>query len=801
MISRMKRRLAGGQEGETTMNTDNRTGMFRVTGMHCAGCAAAVENALKRTAGVRDAVVNLAAESVRIDYDPAAASPAVFARVVSAAGYTLEETAPPEERDIEEELERDRTAVRAARNRMIAAWGITVPLILWMIPEMTAGYYFLGHAAHAIGMFVLSGLVVFGPGRPTISAGITSVVSRAPTMDALITMGSVTSLVTGALALLHLAGAAPMFHNFSGIAGMIMAIHLTGRYIETKARGRASMAIKKLLTLEARTAVVERDGAEAAVPVRDLVPGDIAVVRPGEKFPADGTVLSGKADVDESLVTGNPCRSPKVPATRSPERRSTRTAPSESGLTGRGRNTFLSQVIRLVTEAQTSKGPIQAFADRVTSVFVPIVIGLASATFLLWYLLPGIFLPMARWASSFVPWVDPEMGRGALALSAAIAVLVIACPCALGLATPTALMVASGKGAENGILIRRGSAIQLLGRADTIVLDKTGTITAGKPAVMEVAVSGDNEFYPDSPPVPTLTAVSTVAALAAAVEVGSEHPAGRAVVEYARSNGIPVKPAESFEAVPGRGVRGVVGGSRVLVGSAEFLESEGIAVDTKTGERIAAMEGKAMAALLVAVDGRIAGVIGVRDTVKSDSPEAIRLLRKMGYRIIMLSGDNARAATAAAIQAGIPDPADVIARVPPGQKAERIEALRREGRIVAMAGDGINDAPALAAADIGIAIGTGTDIAIEAGDLVLTSGSLTGVVRAAVLSRAAFRKIRQNLFWAFFYNVVMIPLAVLGLMHPVLAEIAMAVSSLNVVLNSRRLSRVRLQDLTAGSRN
>jgi len=378
---------------------------------------------------------------------------------------------------------------------------------------------------------------------------------------------------------------------------------------------------------------------------------------------------------------------------------------------------------------------------------------------------------------------------------------VIACPCALGLATPTALMVASGKGAENGILIRRGSAIQLLGRADTIVLDKTGTITAGKPAVMEVAVSGDNEFYPDSPPVPTLTAVSTVAALAAAVEVGSEHPAGRAVVEYARSNGIPVKPAESFEAVPGRGVRGVVGGSRVLVGSAEFLESEGIAVDTKTGERIAAMEGKAMAALLVAVDGRIAGVIGVRDTVKSDSPEAIRLLRKMGYRIIMLSGDNARAATAAAIQAGIPDPADVIARVPPGQKAERIEALRREGRIVAMAGDGINDAPALAAADIGIAIGTGTDIAIEAGDLVLTSGSLTGVVRAAVLSRAAFRKIRQNLFWAFIYNVVMIPLAVLGLMHPVLAEIAMAVSSLNVVLNSRRLSRVRLQDLTAGSRN
>ncbi len=449
--------------------------------------------------------------------------------------------------------------------------------------------------------------------------------------------------------------------------------------------------------------------------------------------------------------------------------------------TGVGEDTFLAHVIRMVEEAQGSKVPIQEFADRVTAVFVPTVLAVAAATFLAWLIFPGAFRAIAEWASGFIPWVDPTLGTVSLAIFAAVAVLVIACPCALGLATPTALMVGTGMGAENGVLIRSGAAIQTLREIDTIVLDKTGTITTGEPGVTDmVAVANGGE--------------AELERAAASVESGSEHPLGAAIVAHARERGLALAEPAEFKALVGRGVQARVDGRAVLVGSARLLEAEGIAVGALQAE-FERLEDEAKTTMLVAVDGELAGVIAVADRLKDDSRAAVAEFKRFGLQTVMLTGDNERTAGAIARQVGIDR---VLAQVLPDQKVDEVRRLQAEGRKVAMVGDGINDAPALKQADVGIAIGTGTDIAIEAADVTLVQGDLSAVVRAIRLSRATFRKIRQNLFWAYFYNVIAIPVAILGFLHPAIAEAAMALSSINVVTNANRLKKVDIRSASEG---
>ncbi len=756
---------------------DTRDITFQIEGMHCAGCVASVEKALKGVEGVRDARVNLATETARVFYDPRTARFQDMERAVEAVGYRAVEKTAAHDQGVESELEKDERVIRTARRKMWAAWSLTVPIVLWMVPEMVFGRVFFGETAFNLGMLVLGGVVMFWPGWETLRSGWKSALHRSPNMDVLISMGTLASLATGVVAALHTFGIGPAFANFAGIAGMIMAFHLTGRSVEKKARGRASQAIKKLLTLEAKEATVERDGREEKAPVSMLREGDIMVVRPGEKIPTDGVVISGASSVDESIATGE-----SMPVEKEPGSEVIGATVNQQGLlrvraTRVGRDTFLSQVIRLVEEAQGTRIPIQALADRITRVFVPVIILIAVATLAAWLLFPGAFGGMVVRASSFVPWVDPTMSPAALALFAAIAVLVIACPCALGLATPTALMVGSGMGASNGVLIRNGAAIQMLKDVNIMVLDKTGTITQGRPGVTEVV---------------SLNGASgrEMMRMAAAAERGSEHPLGRAIVSYADSRDGDIPQPEQFEAVSGKGIRAVVEGRRVLVGTQSLLDEHHVALPDRGRAEKAALEDQAKTAMLVAIDGVVAGIIAVADRVKPDSAEAVLKLKELGFQTAMMTGDNERTARAIADEVGIDR---VIAGVLPEGKTEEIKRLQSEGLKVSMVGDGINDAPALTQADVGIAIGTGTDVAIEAGDIVLVKGELSAVVQAVKLSRATFRKIKQNMFWAFFYNVVMVPLAIIGVMHPVLAEIAMAFSSVNVVTNSRRLQKADIR--------
>ena len=752
---------------------------FNVIGMTCASCVANVEKALKGVNGVASATVNLATETTSVVYDPESVSFDDLSQAVQNVGYelTAQETQQADAASVPDEIDRDQQKVDTAWKKMWWSWAAVIPIVLWMLPEMLFGYHFLGKLGTDVAMIVLAAFVLFVPGRHTLRSAWRSAVHLAPNMDVLIAMGTLASLITGFVSLLHQFGLAPAFSNFAGVAGMIMAFHLTGRYIETKAKGRASQAIKKLLTLEAKEATIERDGQEIKIAVQNLQIGDIMLVRPGDKIPTDGVVAGGASSVDESLATGE-----SMPVDKKPGDEVIGATSKKNGLlkvraTKVGRDTFLSQVIKLVEEAQGSKIPIQALADRITSVFVPVIIGVAILNLVAWLVFPSFFGGIALWASQFIPWVDPGMGPTALALFAAIAVLVIACPCALGLATPTALMVSSGMGAENGVLIRKGAAIQTMKDVSIIILDKTGTITEGRPGVTDFA--GLNG-----------AADADVLRLAAGAESGSEHPVGQAIVTYARSRNGKIAEPSDFTAVTGKGVKAVVENQSVVVGTSKLLAEQGIEPDESAMNRMAALERQAKTAMFVAVDGKLAGIVAVADRVKPDSKRAIEELRRFGLEPVMITGDNERTARAIAGEVGIDR---VIAGVLPDGKAREIKRLQESGEIVAMVGDGINDAPALTQAHVGIAIGTGTDVAIESGDIVLVQGKLSAVVKAVRLSHATLRKIKQNLFWAFFYNVVMIPLALVGVMHPVLAEIAMAFSSINVVTNSRRLQKVDIR--------
>jgi Cu+-exporting ATPase len=751
-----------------------------IEGMHCASCAQAVEKALTQLEGVSSAAVNIATHKATVEHAPKSAHVRDLQRAVEHAGYSVVavERAGAERRLARERerLEEDQRKVDRARGRMVWAWAFTAPIIAWMIPHMFFGVMWPSALAFDLGMIVLAAPVLFIWGWETVRGGYRSLLHGSPTMDTLIAIGSTVAFATGFVAVAYDLGYAPKLLNYAGVGAMIMAIHLTGRWVETKARGRTSAAIQKLLSLEAKTARVERGGAEVEVPIEEVGVGDVLVVRPGEKIPTDGEVIGGYSSVDESLATGE-----SMPVEKQEGDKVIGATINKEGMlriraTGIGEDTFLAHVIRMVEEAQGTKVPIQEFADRVTAVFVPTVLAVAAATFIAWLLFPGFFRGIAEWASAFLPWVDPSLSRVSLAIFAAVAVLVIACPCALGLATPTALMVGTGMGAQNGVLIRSGAAIQVLKEIDTIVLDKTGTITRGEPGVTDVVpASGWRE--------------AETLRFAASAESGSEHPIGAAIVAEAVARQLTIIEATAFEALVGRGVRARIDGKIVLVGNARLMAEEGVAVGELAAE-LSRLENEAKTAMFVAVAGRPAGVIAVADTLKDDSRAAIAELKRYGLETVMLTGDNQRTASAIGREVGIDR---VIAEVLPEQKVNEVKRLQGEDRRVAMVGDGINDAPALKQADVGIAIGTGTDIAIEAADVTLVQGDLSAVVRAIRLSHATFRKIRQNLFWAYFYNVIAIPVAILGFLHPVIAEAAMAFSSINVVTNANRLRRVDIR--------
>ena len=735
-----------------------------ITGMHCASCANSIKNQLLNVDGVEDATVNYAAETATVTHADTVAREQLVA-AVQAAGYNVTEEVPDNNGD----HGHAETGTTYTKRRMLTAWAITIPLALLMF----AGYAdinVLTPAQMNVILLLFSAPVVYWLGGPVHRGTVNAARRFNVNMDTLITMGTVIAFLTGLLVFFT------PIENYAGIGAMIMAFHLTGKYVENRAKGRASEAIQKLLSLQAETARVIRNGEEVEVPVDEVQVGDMFIVKPGEKIPVDGRVIDGETTVDESMATGE-----SEPVTK---QASDEVIGSTVNQTGRitveatkvGDDTFLANVVELVQEAQGSKVPIQAFADHVTSYFVPAVLVLAALAFTAWFLFPGVMSSISAGLGSWLPWVAPGMDPLTQAVFVAVAVLVIACPCALGLATPTALMVGTGKAAENGVIFRSGEAIQTMRTLDTIVLDKTGTITKGEPEVTDVA--GENE---------------KTMMLAAAVEQASEHPYGQAIITYAEEHDIDVPDVTGFESFTGKGVKGTVADDTVLVGNTYLMNEQNVTVPDRLQAEKEAFEREGKTSLLVAEDGTAIGVIAVADTVKNDSEEAVAWLQDHGLDIWMITGDNEQTAESIAGQVGIPEE-NVMANVLPQDKIAKVRKLQDAGRTVAMVGDGINDAPALKQANVGIAIGTGTDIAIESGDVTLVQGRLTAVVNAFALSDAIFAKIKQNLFWAFGYNVLAIPIAFLGLLHPVIAEIAMAGSSISVVTNANRLKKWRVEE-------
>jgi Cu+-exporting ATPase len=739
---------------------------LKISGMSCASCAATIEKALKSLEGVKSANVNFATEKATVEYLPDLVSILDLRKTVEDVGYKVES---------EEEVDKSLEEMRKAHLRMLAAWACTIPIILWMIPEMMFGLVWPNPTIYNLGLILLAVPVLFWAGLPTLRSAVKAISHKTANMDVLIMMGTTIAFSTGP----------PVFFtsilNYAGVSAMIMSFHLTGRYFEAKAKGKASQAIRRLLKLEAKTARILVDGEEREVPIQEVKVGDIMIVRPGEKIPTDGVVIEGESAVDESMATGE-----SMPVQKKPGDEVIGATVNQEGLlkvkaTRVGKDTFLAQVIKMVEECQGTKVPIQEFADKVTGYFVPAVLLIALTTFILWIAFPEGMAVIAKWVSPVLPWVDINQPYLILAIFATVATLVIACPCALGLATPTALMVGTGLGAENGILIRKGEAIQTMKEVKAIIFDKTGTLTKGKPEVTDVVPTGANPSDEDE-----------VLYYAASVEQGSEHPLGQAIVRKAQEKGIKLDDPESFKAIRGMGVKGYVNGAEVLIGKPSLLGSKKHSLDAEVEKKFRELQEQAKTAMIVAVNKKVIGIIAVADTLKEDTVDALREIERMGLKTVMLTGDNRKTAEAIAKQIGM---SDIYAEVMPDQKVEVIKQAQNKYGMVAMVGDGINDAPALTQANVGVAIGTGTDIAIEAGDIILVRGDISGLVSAIKLSRATFRKIKQNLFWAFIYNTVAIPVAIFGLLHPVIAELCMASSSVSVVTNANLLRRARIRPL------
>jgi len=739
-----------------------------VPGMGSDHCAGIVSESIRRLPGIADVSTSIASHRVRVRFDGTQTDAQAIRKAVERAGYEVDavETATSR-RAPEAEGSEDRYLAQAWSRLWFAAIPASL-IMLIMVPHM----FWQPIPGYLLIVALLAFPVVFlRGGWATHVSAWRSLTNRTANMDVLISMGSLPPYLIGLIGFVY-----PMT-SFIEMAATIMTFHLLGRYLETRAKGRASQAIKRLITMGAKTATVLRDGAEVEMPVSELDVGDVMLVRPGAKVPTDGEIVDGNSHLDESIATGE-----SVPIEKGPGDTVIGATINKEGLlkvraTRVGADTFLAQVIRLVEEAQGSKVPIQEFADRVTGRFVPAVLVVSLASFAMWLVFGESLRPVLDWGAGFLPWVNPELSPLMVGVLSGVAVLVIACPCALGLATPTALMVGSGMGAERGVLIRSGEAIQTLKDIKVVVLDKTGTITRGKPALTDVhALPGFDE--------------AQVLRAAASVEAGSEHPLAQAIVTGARERGLDVPEVTQFKSITARGVQGEVDSATVRVGSRRLLNEAGIAPDALE-ERLVALETEGKTAMLVAIGDKAAGLVAVADTVKEDSKAAIAAMHDLGIHVVMVTGDNERTAKYVASQVGLDE---IRAGVLPEGKVEAIRELQeKHGQHVAMVGDGINDAPALKQANVGIAIGAGADVAIEAADVTLVTGELTKVVEAIRLSKATFRKIVENLFWAWFYNLAAIPVAALGLLHPMIGVIAMTASSLSVIGNSLLLKRAKLE--------
>jgi Cu+-exporting ATPase len=771
-----------------------------VSGMSCAACQAHVQKALQRQPGVADATVSLMTQEATVTYDPAVASPQALVDAIRHTGYGAElPTSGAGESGVDEQEARDRAnreeyldlrrkavfSLVAGAVAMVASMPLMTaaahglptadPFMHWVMEVLTPALrrglpwlYAIDPHLLSYGLLALTAVVMGWAGRHFYVRAWVSFRHHAADMNTLIAVGTGAAFLYSAVATvapgLFLSHGVPADVYYEAVV-FIIALVLVGNMFEARAKGQTSSALRRLIGLQPKTARVVRDGAEQDVAIRDVRPGDAVVVRPGERIPVDGELVSGSSTVDESMLTGEPLPVAKKPGDKVVGGTVNKSGSFRYRATTLGADSVLAQIVRLMRQAQGSRAPIQRLADRVSAVFVPVVLSLAIATFVVWFL-----------ADPVAPLV-----RG---LAAAVAVLIIACPCAMGLAVPTAVMVATGKGAEFGILFKGGEVLQRAGELQTVVFDKTGTLTEGRPTVTDVVLAGpggDGALSADA-----------LLSLVASVEKSSEHPLAEAIVTYAKERSLPLSDAEGFEAKAGRGAVGRVNGSAVAVGNRKLMSelSVDVAPLAAQAERLAAA-GKT--AVYAAVDGRPAGVLAVADPIKPESREAVERLRRMGLETVLLTGDNRHTAEAVAAQVGIER---VIAEVLPEGKVDEVARLQADGRVVAMVGDGINDAPALARADVGIALGTGTDIAVEAGDITLMRGDPRGVAVAVALARRTMRTMWQNLFWALVYNVVGIPVAagvlypVFGLLlSPVIASAAMAFSSVSVVTNSLRLRR------------
>ena len=737
-----------------------------LTGMTCANCAMTIERTLsKKVPGVVKAAVNFATERARVEYIPTLTTIDDMIAAIEKTGYGA--IRPDELIDGEDtELAARKAEIQSQTRKFLTGLIFTIPLFFL---SMGRDFGLIGIWAHAVWVnwlfFALATPVQFYTGWDFYIGGWKSIKNASANMDVLVAMGSSVAYFYSLAVLCY----SPLgVHVYFETSAVIITLIKLGKMLEARTKGRTGGAIRKLMGLRPKIATILEDGKEKEMPLSQIKVGDILIVHPGESIPVDGIVLEGESAVDESMLTGEP-----LPVDKHPKAKLTGgTINGEGRLKFEanrvGKDTVLAQIIRLVQEAQGSKAPIQALADRVAAVFVPGVIGIAFLTFFLWWAIGGNFIP---------------------AMLRLVAVLVIACPCALGLATPTAIMAGTGKGAEKGVLFKNSESLEMATKLDTIVLDKTGTITMGRPSVVNVSVH-------DS----VISNEEELLRLGASVERGSEHPLGRAIVKESKRRGIDLFEPEDFRASRGLGVQAKINGQEVLVGKPNWFDEMNLDFDHAKDD-IRSLQDQGKTVMMVVVDRKLAGLIAVADTLKPESREAIKELHEQGLKVVMLTGDNIQTARAIAAEVNIDE---VVAEVRPEEKSAKIKELQDKGKKVGMVGDGINDAPALAQADVGLAIGTGTDVAIESGDVILASGNLRGVSMAINLSKATMKTVRQNLFWAFFYNIVLIPVAAGALypieflpaflrqLHPILAALAMSISSITVVSNSLLLYKARI---------